>query len=436
MTWHVMKLIWNRKRTNALVMIEIFVSFLVVFGVVTLATYYADNYRQPLGYQYQNVWNVEMDTNVRRPPRPAGAAPLDPASERQAENARRQAQRETLQQLVRAIREFPEVVDVAGVDTTPFSFSSSGSGYERKGVSIQYGYNEMSDEMARLLGIEVTRGRWFGREDDGARNWNPVVVNEEFARTVFGSANPLGENIGPDRDDRGRTPPIYRVIGVIREFREDGDFQASEPYVIGRKPLHGDALAPRQASEAGVPPLVVGIPRNLVIKVRPGTTASFEEPLVKRLQAVARDWSFELEPLVEARETSNKFRMALPLVGGVIAFFLLLMVAMGLTGVLWQNVTQRTRELGLRRAKGATAQRIHRQILGEVSVLTTFAVLLGVALVLQFPLFDFIGPLKPRIYAAGLVISLLAIYLLAWGAAWYPSRLATRIQPADALHYE
>ena len=63
---------------------------------------------------------------------------------------------------------------------------------------------------------------------------------------------------------------------------------------------------------------------------------------------------------------------------GVIAGFLLLMVAMGLTGVLWQTVTQRTREIGLRRAKGATAGDIRTQILGELVVMTSIAVLAGV----------------------------------------------------------
>ena len=441
MTWHLMKLIWNRKRTNLLVMIEIFVSFLVLFSVVTLATFYADNYRQPLGYRYDNVWNVEIDTNVRRRVAQSTNAQTDVEAERQAENTRRMAQRETMGQLIRAIREFPEVVDVAGVDTTPFSFSSSQSAYDWGGFRIQYGYNEASDEFAGLMGLQVTRGRWFNREDEAPTTRTPVVINEEFVRKYFGSRNPLGQNIGPDKGGDGSPPERYNVIGVIAEFKEDGDFQASEPYVFGRKPLQGVARAPREREEGGLTPRIAGLPRNLVIKVRPGTTAAFEEPLIRRMQDVARDWSFELEPLAEARESSNTFRMAMPTVGAIIAFFLLLMVVMGLTGVLWQNVTQRTKELGLRRAKGATAQRIHRQIIGEVTVLTAFAVLLGVAIVIQIPLEskfmeEMVGTLRPRVYGTGLVISLVTIYVLAWAAAWYPSKLATRIQPAEALHYE
>ena len=116
--------------------------------------------------------------------------------------------------------------------------------------------------------------------------------------------------------------------------------------------------------------------------------------------------------------------------------FLLLMVVLGLVGVLWQNVTQRTQEIGLRRAKGATARRIQQQILGEVVVMTTFAVAAGTLVVVQLPLLDALGFLSPGVMAASLVISAAAIYVLTSVCGFYPARLATRVQPAEALHYE
>ena len=58
MTRHLLKLVWNRKRTNGLMILEIFFSFLVVFVVATLGIYFWDNYRQPLGFSWQNVWKV------------------------------------------------------------------------------------------------------------------------------------------------------------------------------------------------------------------------------------------------------------------------------------------------------------------------------------------------------------------------------------------
>jgi putative ABC transport system permease protein len=121
---------------------------------------------------------------------------------------------------------------------------------------------------------------------------------------------------------------------------------------------------------------------------------------------------------------------------GLVAGFLMLMVALGLLGVLRQNVTQRTREMGLRRAKGAAKVDVQRQILAEIGVMTTLALLAGVLVAIQFPLLDIIYFVEPHIYAIGLAISVTAIYLLTFACAWYPSRMATRVEPAEALRYE
>ena len=56
----VFKLIWNRKRTNFLMMTEIFVAFLVLFAVVALGVYTADNWWRPIGYSIDRVWSVTI----------------------------------------------------------------------------------------------------------------------------------------------------------------------------------------------------------------------------------------------------------------------------------------------------------------------------------------------------------------------------------------
>ena len=60
---HLLKLVWNRKRSNALMILEICVSFLVVFVVATLGLFFLDNYRRPLGFEWKNVWNVRVGIN-------------------------------------------------------------------------------------------------------------------------------------------------------------------------------------------------------------------------------------------------------------------------------------------------------------------------------------------------------------------------------------
>ena len=211
-----------------------------------------------------------------------------------------------------------------------------------------------------------------------------------------------------------------RVIGVINEFRKDGEFSGAGNYLFERKRLDDPRNRP---------------PANLLMKMRPGTSADFEEKLVAKLQAVAREWSFEISPLTRMRENSIKLRLVPVLVLGLIAGFLMIMVGLGLVGVLWQSVTQRTRELGLRRAKGATQQHIHKQILGELCVITTIGLLAGVILVVQFPLLNLIA-LEPQVFTLSLFASLFVIFALTLVAGLYPSWMAAKVQPAEALHYE
>ena len=70
------------------------------------------------------------------------------------------------------------------------------------------------------------------------------------------------------------------------------------------------------------------------------------------------------------------------------------------------------------------------------SVMTSLALALAVAIVIQFPLLDLLGFVSPGVFAASLVLSAAAIYVLALACGYYPGLLATRVQPAAALHYE
>jgi putative ABC transport system permease protein len=112
------------------------------------------------------------------------------------------------------------------------------------------------------------------------------------------------------------------------------------------------------------------------------------------------------------------------------------MVFLGLSGVLWQNVTRRTREIGLRRALGATGPVVYRQILIEVALLSTIAVIVGLVIVGQLPILGIFKFVTPAAYGIGVAASLATIYALTLLCGLYPSWLAGRVQPAQALHYE
>jgi len=401
---HYLKLIWNRRRSNVLVAVEIFFSFLVVFAVVATAVYYASNFRRPLGYSIEDVWVVSIDSNQSR----------SPWSERDES-----AIIETRQQLHLAIGELPEVRAIAECFTVPYGNGRWGNVAKIGGREVHYSRNGVTDGFAEVFGLSLVQGRWFSREDDAA-GFEPVVINEKLAALAFGAGDPVGK-VFP-ADEPGEAQKEQRVVGVIRDFRQDGELALPEGYMLIRvRP--GDSF-------------VVSALGNIVLKLRPGTTVAFEEGLVKRMRAVAKDWSFEVQPAVQMREQKLRDGLMPLIAGGVIAGFLMLMVASGLTGVVWQSVTQRTREIGLRRAKGATVPDIRRQIVGELAVVTTLAVLPGALIVAQLPILGAVQGVTAGVFASSLVISALCIYLLTLASAWYPSRMSTKVSPAEALHYE
>jgi putative ABC transport system permease protein len=413
-------MVWARRRANALVAAEILVSFLVLLGVTTLGLFYLDNYRQPVGFDHRGVWRLEVDLGQGEEERLAGERRPGASEGGAAEaEARRRRESDTLAQLLRALRSTPGVVGVAIASPAPFSQSNETRGYDRQGRYVRYAMARATDELQAVLGLTVTRGRFFSREDDAA-TWEPVVIDERLARELFGDEDPIGRNISGDRDPHGEPEVERRVVGVISAYRQEGEYDPPGNYVLFRH-------RPDDPEEQ--------FRGDVLVRVAPGSTAELEERLVETARAIAPSWSVRLEPLEAARARNARMYLAPVLIVSLVAAFLALMVALGLTGVLWLGVTRRTREIGLRRAKGAAAADIRLQVLGEILVLATLSLLPGVVLALQLPLVGAL-PVRGAVFAASLALSVSGIYLLAALCGWYPARLATRVQPAEALHYE
>jgi putative ABC transport system permease protein len=211
------------------------------------------------------------------------------------------------------------------------------------------------------------------------------------------------------------------VVGVISDFRVGGELSGPGNFMLR---LHRPGKPPAR---------FLG---RLFVRVRPGAPVDLERVVAERLRAVAPDWSFTVQPLSLQRAAAYRRVLAPLAAAGLVASFLLAMVGLGLLGVLWQNLLRRKREIGLRRAAGASRASIHRQLVMEQLLLTTLGVLGGLALVLQLPLLGVTGWLGPGVFAGGVAAALAAIYLLATLSALYPSLLAGRVEPALALRDE
>jgi len=323
-----------------------------------------------------------------------------------------------MNRLVHAVEEFQEISGVTFANMAPYDGGSWRSGYESKRTSFTFSHDQVSDPFPEVIGLQLIRGRWFDKRDDGL-NFDPVLVNRQFAEMAFGAEDPIGKSLG--EDDRPEKTPA-RIVGVFTDYRKQGELAELEPFVLYRSDL-SDA---KQTS----------VPGHILIRIRPGTPLSFEEKLVARMQSMERGWSFEVQPIEVKRHDWLKKKILPLIIVGIIAASMMLMVGSGILGVLWLSITRRTQEIGLRRAQGASAQDIYGQILLEVFLISSVGLGLGWFVILQLPLMNLVSFLQTRVLLYGIVSSSLLIYSLVLLCALYPAYMATRVQPAEALHYE
>ena len=145
MTRHLVRLIWNRKRQNFLLTVEILFSFLTLFGVVLLAAHYINNSRQPLGYQIDRVWSLSVDRK-----------------ESDADPAVKARHRQTYQQVLMAVRDLPQVESVSASFTGPYANANWGSGTRLVGgQQVDFGVNNVTDTYSELFNIPIVEGDGF-----------------------------------------------------------------------------------------------------------------------------------------------------------------------------------------------------------------------------------------------------------------------------------
>jgi len=410
---HLFKLVWHRKGANALVMTEIFFSFLVVFAVVTMAFAMVSRWRAPLGYEWRNVWTIHLESTVaNRGMSAAAPSAIDPNLLRDAA---------TIDHVMREIRSMPQIESVAADSMPAYSNSEWTSGLGQKNRHVDVTADYASDDYAHVMHLKVLRGRWFQPEDESA-NYQPIVIDADAAKALFETVDAAVGQKMPGGSGDPTAPKEMRVIGVIAPFRKAGELSGPETRMV----FFRSSFVKPQAPET----------KTIVLAVRPGTPASFEAELSNRLHAVAPEATFRIRRMDQMRRLNLRLRVTPLAALAVVALFLICMVGLGLTGVLWQTVTRRMREIGLRRALGATGHGVRGQVLAEVALLATLALIVGAVIVMQLPLLGIGRFVTTGEFSAGFAGALVVIYGITLMCGAYPSWLASRIEPADALRYE
>jgi predicted permease len=278
----------------------------------------------------------------------------------------------------------------------------------------------------RALNIPIVRGRNFTEEDRKASEYR-VVLSRLLAARMFAGEDPIGKRIQRNRDDKW-----FTVVGVAENVKNGGLTQQDDPEIYFlRQSIAQDwgGRAPVGEVMSGAAPLMI-----VDAALSPKAVAPWMRSQIAQLDATVPVEIETLSQSVSKLADRPRFETALL---GFFAFCGLLMAVIGLYGVIAFVATQRTQEIGVRMALGATRVDILRLIAGEGVRLIVLGGVLGLsaalagARLLKSLLFG-VGPHDPATYAA--VALLLALVALA--ATLIPARAAMKVEPVVALRYE
>ncbi len=335
--------------------------------------------------------------------------------------------------LMAAVRAVPGVEDAAVINHFPFTGTSMISPVEIEGrgsadtSANTVFYRTASDSYFRTMRMSLVGGRWFNAADMRSPAGS-FVINETMARRYWPGESAVGKRFTAHRSSQARVdfgqPVSGTVIGVVNDV---GQFSQ-------------DALP---APEVYVPYTLEVWPWvTLVTRSRDGVRAipairrallDVEPRLVLHGGQASRNFA-SVETLIAA--TLEQRRLAMTLIGAF-AGCALVLAAVGMYGVIAYGVAQRTREMGVRKALGATDRMIAGLVIRESLALAGVGVAVGcvgawaAARLIRGLLFD-TGPTDPVSYVVTIVL-LTAVALL---ATYVPARRATRLDPTIAMRGE
>ena len=266
-----------------------------------------------------------------------------------------------------------------------------------------------------VLRIPLIAGRDFEERDRSAPNEQPekMIVNESFARHYFGNRNPVGERVawtyltGPKE-----------IIGVVKDIKNKSlrDGRKDEVYF----PIGLDSWS------------------AVIARAKPGIApSSLEAEIRSAFAAVAKQVSVEIAPLEDAVQRSlGRDRLVAQLSAAFGALGILL-ASIGLYAAIAHTVTNRTREIGIRIAIGATARDVIWMVLKQSLLVTAIGVLIGLPMAiagsrLVSSLLYEVSPSDPPTLA----VSTAVLALTGLVAGWWPARRAARLDPSRTLRFE
>jgi putative ABC transport system permease protein len=314
-----------------------------------------------------------------------------------------------------AAKSIPRVTEVAGTREKPMSMTVDGVDRAVNLVGVTDGYQTIR----RLL---IIRGRYFDSADMEMRS-KVCLITTQLAERIFGQENPVGKTIRMGE-------LTFTVIGVFRERVETfglSDIQKNSvliPFTL-MKYYTGTEYLGLLDVQADKPENVGSVERQLTLL------------LLSRHPAEAE---YNVQTLTAILGVARMISLGLTIVLVIIAAIALVVSGIGIMNIMLVTVTERTREIGIRKAIGAARKEIMYQFLIESFLISGGGAVIGILLGIAVPVAVqyFFLPANLRVPVSGLSVVIAFVVSCSTGLffGYLPANQAASLQPVESLRYE
>lgn len=390
---HSFKLIWNQRKQNTYLIIELFLIFVLLFLNGTYLIEQASNYWEGTGTNVENVTYIWLQKNE-----PTISEDINIFN--------------ALKDELRSIEAVKSVT--FNCSASPYTFSAY-SGKVKAGKEEAYCHlKAVDDTYDNVFQSSVIEGRWFTAKDT-SMSIAPTVITEKTAQHLFGKVSALNKEFTLNNQQ-------FRIVGIVKRSKRN-DYE-EERYTVFIPITRSYWVDDDNRSE-------------LAIRTNPESALNIQEVVatIRRYLPASQYSIRQLADMEKMKRIANSYRGSDVLMALGIMLFLIINMVLGMIGIIGYRVKLRREEMAVRMAMGATAKKISRQIRVEMYLLCLLSIIPALLMAIQIPLLD-LFPVDDSLFYIALGSAILFIYLLVAIAVWYPARSILRIEPALALKEE
>ncbi|HEX2921821.1 MAG TPA: ABC transporter permease [Bacteroidales bacterium] len=379
------KTIWNNRKRNILVFIELFVISLILVNLTIFLVDLVTIARIKNCYNPKDVVQIGLSRSGN-------------------EDQRIYEQAFSNLKEVLLTNKIVESVSMNDYLSVPYNNGYGSTGLEYGNYTLNLSWHRVDIDYAKVMKIAPLKGRWFNETDFG-KKVKPIIISKDVEEKYF-FGNAIGKRIGGD---------YYEIIGIVDAFKNN-DFESPYSSAFVLNEYLGTQLLIRTEENR----------TSDLLSIAESQVYSVLNPAVWRISSINT-----LENMRAAQNHTSAQRYYLSL---IIALFIIINVFLGVIGVLWYNTNLRLHEIGIKRALGATRWSVNMHLLLENMFIAILALVIVILIFIQ--LYSVDKAAQQGVAIKSMIISTLLMIILVAISTWLAASFNSQIRPAVALKTE